>query len=113
MKISSITQSFPNDEKFPLISQIKKSSRSVTANIAQGYGRYTYNDMRHFFIQSRGSVTETIDHIITALDEEYINEAICNEVEILAETVFKLINGFIAYLDKSKLTTNKQPIPNP
>ena len=65
MKISSITQGFPNDEKFLLIAQIKKSSRSVTANIAEGYGRYMYNDIRHFFIQSKGSVTETIDHIIT------------------------------------------------
>ena len=113
MKISSITQSFPNDEKFLLIAQIKKSSRSITANIAEGYGRYTYNDTRHFFIQSRGSVTETIDHIITALDEGYINQETCDEVEFLAETVFKLINGFIGYLDKSKLTTNKEPIPNP
>ena len=113
IKISGITQSFPREETFYLTAQIKKSSRSITANIAEGYGRYTYNDTRHFFIQSRGSATETIDHIITAFDEGYVNEETCNEVEILAETVFKLINGFIAYLDKSRLRTSKVPIPNP
>src|SRR5271170_6715425 len=112
MKISAIIKNFPPEEKFRLISQIINSSRSITTNIAEGYGRYTYTDTRHFFIQARGSATETIDHIITALDEKYITEEIFKELEQFVETIFKLINGYIRYLDKAKTANSKLPIPN-
>ena len=69
--ISILVNKFPKEEKYELASQIKRSSRSVTANIAEGYGRYTYSDTRHFFIISRGSVTETMEHLTTAYDEKY------------------------------------------
>ena len=100
--ISLLVNKFPKDERFELVSQIKRSSRSITANIAEGYGRYTYSDTRHFFIISRGSVTETMEHLTTAYDENYITEDILKSELGKCETVFKLINGFIAYLDKSK-----------
>ena len=100
--ISILVNKFPKEEKYELASQIKRSSRSVTANIAEGYGRYTYSDTRHFFIISRGSVTETMEHLTTAYDENYITEDILKSELDKCETVFKLINGFIAYLDKSK-----------
>jgi len=115
-KISGVAKSFPAEEKFSLTSQIIRSSRSITANIAEGYGRFTYTDTRHFFIQSRGSVAETIDHLTTALDEQYISEETYSELEILCGLVFKLINGYIAYLDKSKTekvqSNSKYQIPN-
>ena len=100
--ISILVKNFPKEEKYELASQIKRSSRSITANIAEGYGRYTYSDTRHFFIISRGSVTETMEHLTTAYDENYITEDILKSEFGKCETVFKLINGFIAYLDKSK-----------
>ncbi len=100
--VAKIILQFPKDERFELASQIKRSSRSVTANIAEGYGRYTYSDTRHFFIISRGSVTETIEHLITAFDENYISDETLKIEISKCEMVFKLINGFIAYLDKSK-----------
>ncbi len=100
--ISLLVSKFPKEEKYGLASQIKRSSRSVTANIAEGYGRYTYSDTRHFFIISRGSVTETMEHLTTAFDENFISEDILKSELDKCETVFKLINGFIAYLDKSK-----------
>jgi len=98
-----------------LVSQIKRSSRSITANIAEGYGRYTYSDTRHFFIISRGSVTETMEHLITAFDENYISDEVLKEEILKCEMVFKLINGFIAYLDKSKKqkALASTPITNP
>ena len=109
--ISNLTKTFPKDERFELTSQIKRSSRSVTANIAEGYGRFTYSDTRHFFIIARGSVTETMEHLTTAYDEKYITQEILELHENKCETVFKLINGYIAYLDKSKKSKSAPSIP--
>ena len=107
--ISELAGKLPKDEKYELISQIKRSSRSITANIAEGYGRYTYSDTRHFFIISRGSVTETMEHLTTAFDENYItNDELIVELE-KCEVIFKLINGFIAYLDRSKKIQKAAP----
>ncbi len=113
-KIALIVKKFSPDEKFRLTSQIINASRSVTNNIAEGYGRFTFTDTRHFFIQARGSVTETMDHLTIAADENYINDTEIKELEQLCETVFKLINGYINYLDKQRQKPNsKFPIPNP
>lgn len=110
--ISTLTLKFPKEEKYELVSQIKRSSRSITANIAEGYGRYTFTDTRHFFIIARGSLTETMEHLLTAFDETYITEDELNLENSNCETVFKLINGFIAYLDKSRLKKRIEAIPN-
>ncbi len=89
--ISELVKKIPSSEKFQLVSQIIHSSRFVTANISEGYGRFTYTDTRHFFIIARGSTTETMEHLTTAFDEK-------------CQTIIKLINGYINFLDKSKAT---------
>ncbi|HTE12861.1 MAG TPA: four helix bundle protein, partial [Chitinophagaceae bacterium] len=96
-------------------SQIKRSSRSVTATIAEGYGRFTYTDTKNFFVMARGSVTETMEHLATAFDEKYITEEELKSGEEMCETSFKLINGYISWLNKSKADTKAvdNPIPNP
>ena len=68
--ISALTKKFPAHEKFLLTAQVIDSSRSITRNIAEGYGRFTYTDTRNFFIIARGSVTETMDHLSVAFDEK-------------------------------------------
>ena len=80
-QVSKMIQAFPDSEKYLLTSQMKRASRSVTNNISEGYGRFTYSDTRHFFIQSRGSVTEIIDHLSVAVDEEYIDEELSGIIE--------------------------------
>lgn len=108
--IPELSKKFPIHEKFLLTSQIIDSSRSITRNIAEGYGRYTFTDTRNFFIIARGSVTETMEHLTTAYDEQYISEEELKLGEAKCELVFKLINGYIAYLDKSK--KGNPPPPN-
>jgi four helix bundle protein len=103
--IAELTKKFPKDEKYLLTAQIIDSSRSITRNMAEGYGRYTYSDTRNFFIIARGSVTETMEHLSTAFDEKYISEQELKEGEMKCELVFKLTNGYIGYLDKSKAGT--------
>ena len=104
--ISGLVKQFPKDQKFLLTSQIIDSSRSISSNIAEGYGRYTFTDTRNFFIIARGSTTETMEHLCTAYDEKCISEDDLKTGESKCELVFKLINGYIAYLDKSKSMQN-------
>ena len=106
MQISELVKTLPNKEKFLLSDQITRSTRSITANIAEGYGRYTFSDTRNFFIIARGSVTETMEHLQTAFDEKYINQEVLKVYEEKCELIFRLINGYISYLDKSKQQKN-------
>lgn len=111
MYVSELVKKLPQHEKFLLSAQIIDSSRSITRNIADGYGRYTYTDTRNFFIISRGSVTQTMEHFSTANDEKYITQEELKMGEEKCELVFKLINGYISYLDKSK-TKKSSTQPN-
>src|SRR4051812_15850159 len=72
--IATISKKFPPSEQFDLTRQIKRSSRSVTANIAEGHGRYGFKDNTRFIRISAGSLKETLDHLYVALDEEYITK---------------------------------------
>ena len=112
--ISELMWKLPKHEQFLLKSQVIDSSRSVTRNMAEDYGRYTYTGTRNFFIIARGSITETMEHLSTAFDENYITEAELKEGETKCELVFKLTNGYIGYLDKMKAANKPNPkLPTP
>lgn len=98
MSIFELVIQFPNDERFALTDQLKRSSRSIAANIAEGYGRFSYKDKLHFCIQARGSLYECLNHIIDASDCNYITAEIKNEFAIKVEDVSKILNGYISWL---------------
>lgn len=100
--ISQLVRSFPAHEKYNLVDQLIRSSRSVTANIAEGHGRYHYIDNSKFCRNSRGSLLEIKDHLITAFDEGYIKEMVLDEFDVKIKHCLKLLNGYIAYLLKKK-----------
>ncbi len=106
--ISELTKSFPSDEKYSLTSQIKRSSRSVTANIAEGYGRFHHQENIQFCRVSRGSLTETLDHLIVALDEGYIDESVYGKFEDRLSECLRILNGYINYLQKAKERPDNQ-----
>ncbi len=102
IKISLLVKSFPKEEKYMLISQILRSSRSISANIAEGYGRFHYKENIQFCRQARGSLSGTLDHLICSYDENYITENQLKEFKITYDRCLKLINGYILYLKKRK-----------
>jgi four helix bundle protein len=79
-----------------------RASRSVTANIAEGYGRYHYQENIQFCRQARGSLFELIDHLSVALDENYIAEDHYNDLKSNILEIIRMLNGYIKYLAKSK-----------
>lgn len=99
--ISKLAKKFPPDERFRLVDQIIRSSRSVPANIAEGFGRFHFQENVQFCRQARGSLSETLEHLICALDEEYVDESIFQSHRELIEHCWKVLNGYIAYLQKA------------
>ncbi|HEV8084878.1 MAG TPA: four helix bundle protein [Chitinophagaceae bacterium] len=105
--VSQIVKSnFPKSEEYHLKSQVLDSSRSITANIAEGFGRFHYQKNIQFCRQARGSMTETIDHMITAFDEEYIKEEKLKTLNEEYKTCLKELNIYIKYLKSAKEIIN-------
>jgi len=102
--ISKLVKNFPNKEKYRLVDQIVRSSRSVTNNIAEGFGRYHYKENAQFCRQARGSLFETLDHLICALDENYISVEIFKTYQAMTLKAIKILNGYIAYLNRAQKT---------
>ena len=100
VEISELLKKFPDDEKYRLIDQLKRSSRSITANIAEGHGRFHYQDNLKFCRNARGSLNEVLDHLICASDEMIINPDQLKYLRERYNECFKLLNGYIAYLKK-------------
>lgn len=104
--LSVLTKSFPSEEKYRLTDQIIRASRSVTTNIAEGYGRFHYQEYIQFCRQSRGSLYELIDHLLIAFNEGYITNEQLNENRQQISECLAVLNGFINYLKKAKLQNN-------
>jgi len=85
---------------FELISQIRRSAVSSMANIAEGFHRSSSKDFLKFLDYSRSSIAETISHAYVALDQKYIDEQEMKALKKSGDTVWKKINGMIAYLKR-------------
>jgi len=101
-EIIELVKTFPPEEKFRLIDQIKRSSGSVGTQIAEGHGRRTKPDELRFCVIGRGSLSETLNHFIDAFDEGYITEEQLNAYKIDIIKIEKLLNGYMAWLERSK-----------
>ncbi|MCB0595895.1 MAG: four helix bundle protein [Lewinellaceae bacterium] len=97
--VSAITKTFPKEEKYDLVDNMKRASRSSTRNIAEGFGRHHHRENIQFCRISRGSLTELIDDLITSLDEGYLTKALYKEGRQKIESALQLVNGYIRYLE--------------
>ena len=102
-KVSEIVKKqFPNNEKYLLRSQLLDSSRSVTANIAEGFGRFHYQENIQFCRQARGSLSESMEHLIVSYDEGYLDKASLKELNKLYRQCLLELNIYIKYLKSAK-----------
>jgi four helix bundle protein len=97
-----LCNTFPPDERFRLSDQLIRSSRSINANISEGHGRFTYKEQLHFCIQARGSLSETLNHLIDAFDCKYISTEQLTSFKNKLDEVGKLLNGYITWLRKQR-----------
>jgi len=97
----------PYEEKYGLASQIRRAAASIPANIAEGYGRYYYQESIRFCYLARGSLMELSSHIDLSLSQKYLTEEVKLQLEKKMNEVLKLIHGYIKYLKKSKTGWNE------
>jgi len=97
VEIKKLTLKFPPDEKFELISQIRRSSSSIASNLAEGSGRATHNDQAHFSNIAFSSSLETMNHLINAFDMEYISEQTCTGFRLKMDEIMNKINSRYKY----------------
>lgn len=97
-----LCKEFPPDELYRLSDQLIRSSRGIGNALAEGHGRYHYQENIQFCRIARGSLEESLDHLIIANSCGYISREILLEMEQIYKEILRLLNGYISYLQKQK-----------
>ena len=105
VSIYSITKDFPKEEKFGLVSQLRRASNSISANIAEGNARLGEKDKARFIQIAYGSTIEVLNHLILAQKLGFIDEKTLNELRIKIQELTNKLNSFHNSIQKKQ---NKQ-----
>ena len=97
----------PSEEKYGLTSQIRRVAASIPANVAEGYGRYYYQESIRFCYLARGSLMELSSHIDLAASQGYLPDETKTWLKEKMAVLLKLIHGYINYLKESKRGWNE------
>jgi four helix bundle protein len=101
-KIHTFSKTLPPDEKYDLYAQIRRSSKGVTGNIGEAYGRYHYLDSLHYYSIARGELNETLAHLINASVLKYIDQPEFENLYKLIRQAEQALNGFMAYVRRQR-----------
>ena len=93
--IYKITKGFPKHEIYGLTSQLRRSAVSITANVAEGFNRFSFKDKNRFYYNARGSISESQNHILIARDIGYIDNSTSQELFTQASNIQQILNGLI------------------
>ena len=99
LKIYHITKDYPSEEKFGLVSQMRRSAVSIPANIAEGFKKRSLKDKSNFYIIAQGSVEELKYYLILSKDLGYRKDT--SELNESIETIGKMLYGLIRSIQKS------------
>jgi four helix bundle protein len=97
-----ILPALPSQEKWSLVDQLRRSVQSIPANIAEGYGRFYYQESIRFCYLARGSLEETFNHITLALRLDYLNNESFQSLASEIQEIRRMLSGYISYLKTSK-----------
>lgn len=100
VQVYKITQNFPQDERYALTSQIRRAASSVSANIAEGFGRTGLNDKLHFYTMAYGSLLETKNFAYLSQRLQYIDHLSLEQLLRQTLSCQKLINALKRSLQK-------------
>ena len=100
-KIYLITRNFPDDEKYGMVSQIRRAAVSVSLNIAEGRGRYYDKVFVQFLYQSRGSLYEVITLIKLSCELGYLSDKEAKELLVDCDNISGMLSGLIKAIKKN------------
>ena len=92
--IYQVTRGFPNDERFGLTSQLRRSAVSVSSNIAEGSSRSSDTDLARFIEISYGSLLESISELQIAKRQQLLPSSMFERAYEKAENLAKMLSGF-------------------
>lgn len=94
-EIYRLTEKFPNDERFGLISQLRRSAVSIPSNIAEGASRKSENDRKRFYQIARSSLVELDSQIEISINLEYLSTNEIKQIESRANEVFAMLSKMV------------------
>ena len=100
--VYELTSSFPSDEKFGLVSQLRRAAISVMSNIAEGAGRKYKKEFDHFLYLARGSLNETVAQLEISFEFGYLNRDQLDLIEKKAESINRMLWKLSKSLEKSE-----------
>lgn len=100
-----ITQDFPKEETFVLVTQLRRAGISLTSNIAEGFSRNSYREKIQFYSIALGSLTEIQNQLLIARDLGYITDTVFADIAQQTVKVSKITSGLIK---KSKSIIGEQ-----
>jgi four helix bundle protein len=103
LMVYQVTKGFPGDERFGLVSQMRRAAVSVPANIAEGFKRRGIRDKIHFYNISEGSLEELKYFFILSEDLGYVSSK--DDLMSQSETVGRLLYGLIASTERRQQHT--------
>ena len=101
MEIYRLTQTFPKEESFGLMTQLRRSAVSIPSNIAEGQGRLSRGEFRVFLGNARGSLSELETQILIAGKLDYLEESDTAGLMARASEVGRILNGLIGSMKKT------------
>lgn len=92
----------PAEEKWAMAQQLRRAAQSIPANIAEGHGRFYFQENVRFCYIARGSLEETVSFLVLAYELGYLSESAYSTLISQSEDLTRLLNGYIAYFKKTK-----------
>jgi four helix bundle protein len=99
-EVYATVQRFPKHELFGLSSQLRRAAVSIAALIAEGHGRYSLIDFRHYLRQARGSTQEVETELLIAARQNYISSEHADSLVARTGQVSRLLNGLIRSIER-------------
>ena len=103
-----LIQKLPTTERHALDPQMRRAALSITNNIAEGHGRFHYQENIQYLRQARGSLEEVLDDINVCLDENYAKPESLEQLKDQGYELLKAINSYVSYLRKQKARSSDE-----